>query len=157
MNEVQTYYVLLNVDNWVTLAKVKAENAADAMQFAEDNYCKKRYEGTSVPCYPAGVFTEEMYNSKYPYALIVVEDGRGNIVDEMLPSLDEWNYSDHFEEIINETKREYKGYRVSGSVVHLTEVEHDIVEFYRIERGFDLERSVRLAQKDAQNIADLTR
>ena len=150
------YYVMLYVDNWATLAKVKAENAADAMQFAEANYCRKRYEGSSVPCYPVAVFDEEMFGRKYPYALIVVRDERGEIIDEILPPLDEQDYMNHFKDVINEVRREYAGYRVIGNIVHLSEAEREIVEFYRIQRGFDLEKAVRTAQRDAENVADLT-
>ena len=152
----RTFYVMLYVDNWVTIAKVKAENEADAMQFAEDNYCRKRYEGTSVPCYPAKAFTEEMYKVKYPYALIVVRDRHGKVVDEALSLLDEEDYFNHFRELMKEAKQEYAGYRITGRIVHLSEVEHEAVKFYRIERGFDLERAVRTAQHDSEIIADLT-
>ena len=151
----RTFYVMLYVDNWVTIAKVNAENLADAMQFAEENYCKKRYEGTSVPCHPAGAFTEEMYNVRYPYALVVVKDRNGNIVEELLSPLDEFDYECHFKEVMDEIKREYTGYHVSGRIVHLSEVEYRIIDFYRYERGFNLEKAIMTAQRDAQNVADL--
>ena len=140
----RTYYVMTKMDNNVVLFKVNAESLLDAKDRVNE-YCAKR----NVTCYALKGFTESMLN-EVPYAITTIKCGDGK--SSRLIGLSDLN---ELKSLIKELREEYNDCSVVAKVTQLSGVELEIIRFYELHRGYDLEKSVEVAKAIASNVLEV--
>ena len=138
------YYVIANIDNNAVLFKVNAESLLDAKDRVNE-YCAKR----KVTCYALKGFTESMMD-EVPYAVTTIKCG-----DEKSSRLIELSDLNELKSLIRELREKYHDCSVVAKVTQLSEVELEIIRFYELHRGYDLEKSVEVAKVIASNVLEL--
>ena len=150
----RTYYVLAEIDGNPTLFRVNTDSADSAVRLV-DEYCIKRYTGTSIVCYAIESFTEEQFKERLPHAIIILQ------YDELKDSeLFQLSSPKELKKLVREQEREYchqyPGCRAYGKLIYLSDVERKIARFYQINMGFDAEKAVMRARIVANMPIDLS-
>ena len=140
----KTYYVIAKMDNNPIVFKVNAENVLDAKDKVNE-YCVKR----RLTCYALQGFTESML-SELPYAIVTIEcdDGKSTRLIEL---------SDIYElkTIIKELREEHYECTVIARVTYLSDIELELARLYRLDKGYEIERSVEVAKIVAREYIEI--
>ena len=144
-----TFYVLASIDNNPTLFRVRAGDITQSIN-AVNEYCEKRYSGTSIDCYVVEAFFEDVYKESLPHALVSV-----NCDDDREAELIVLSDVSEYREVVEDYEEEYPECLVESRLIFMSDVERRIARFYEMEKGLDIERAVERARMVADRVVDL--